>query len=193
MEALICRGLFAHDMYSLVKSFMTKLLLFSCQIGNKQFTHFPTLQQITISDQNLERYTSLLLALHAEFSHHFEDFRMIENDMASISSPFTCDVDNAPSDLQLEAFKSAPLPRFYSSLNEQNFPKIKAHAQKMLVRFRSTYVCEQPFSVRKFNISKNRSSISDNHLAAVLRIATTEMTPDFTSLVNAHQRFSSSH
>ncbi|CAM2100319.1 unnamed protein product [Caretta caretta] len=74
------KGLFAHDMYSFVKSFMTKLLLFSCQIGNKQFTHFPTLQQTTVSDQNLERYTSLLLALHVEFSRHFEDFRMIEND-----------------------------------------------------------------------------------------------------------------
>ncbi|KAJ8389778.1 hypothetical protein AAFF_G00114840 [Aldrovandia affinis] len=67
--------------------------------------------------------------------------------------------------------------------NDQTFPKIKTQAQKMLVLFGSTYVCEQTFSVMKYNKSKNRSSVSDDHLAAVLRIATSELTPDFTSLV----------
>ena len=48
-------------------------------------------------------------------------------------------------------------------------------------------------SVMKFNKPKHRSVATDDHLAAVLRIATTEMMPDFNSLVNAHQRFYSSH
>jgi 17beta-estradiol 17-dehydrogenase/3beta-hydroxysteroid 3-dehydrogenase/mitotic-spindle organizing protein 1 len=199
------KGLFAHDLYSCVKSFMTKLLLFSHQIGMKQFPHFPTLQQITVCDQNLKKYTSSLLDLHAEFSRRFEDFKMIENDLSFVSSPFSFDVDKAPFDLQLELidlqcdallaeqFKSVPLPNFYASLNLQTFPRVKAHARKMLVLFGSTYICEQTFSVMKFNKSKHRSAMTDDHLSAVLRIATTEMMPDFNSLVNAHQRLHSSH
>ncbi|XP_063802305.1 general transcription factor II-I repeat domain-containing protein 2B-like [Pseudophryne corroboree] len=199
------KGLFAHDLHFSVKSFMTKLLLFSRHLRNKQFTHFCTLHQVAVSDENLEKYASSVLDLHGEFSWRFNDFKTIEKDLSLVSSPFTFDVDNAPCDLQLELidlqcdallkeqFKSEPLPRFYASLNGQNFPKIKAHARKMLVLFGSTYICEQAFSVMKFNKSKHRSSMNDEHLAAVLRIATTEMMPDFASLVNAHQRFQSSH
>ncbi len=54
--------------------------------------------------------------------------------MLTVSSPFTGDVDSAPSDVQLELidlqsdallaqhFKSVPLLTFYSSLKEENFP-----------------------------------------------------------------------
>ena len=78
---------------------------------------------------------------------------MLENDMLLVSSPFTFNVDNAPTALQLELidlqsdavigelFKIMSLTRFYASLDEQNFPKIRSHAQKMFVLFRSTYVC----------------------------------------------------
>ena len=122
-----------------------------------------------------------------------------------VSSPFTFVVDKAPFDFQIEPidlqcdallaeqFNSVPLPNFYASLNEQTFPRIKAHARKMLVLFGSTYICEQTVSVMKFNKSKHRSAMTDDHLAAVLRIATTEMMPDFNSLGKAHQRFHSSN
>ncbi|XP_006030981.1 general transcription factor II-I repeat domain-containing protein 2-like [Alligator sinensis] len=198
------KGLFAHELHSNIKSFMMKLLLFARQIGNKDFSHFPTLQQVTVSDQNLKKYVSLLVDLHAEFSCRFKDFQMIEKDLSLVSSPFTFNVDSAPCDLQLELidlqydallaeqFQAVPLPSFYASLNEQKFPKIKTHARKMLVLFGSTYVCEQTRSVMKVNKSNLRSSMSGDHLAAVLRIATTEMTPDFDFLVNAHQRLHSS-
>lgn len=51
-----------------------------------------------------------------------------------VPSPFTCSVDNAPSDVQMglinlpsdtllaEHFRSVPLLEFYSSLKEENFP-----------------------------------------------------------------------
>ncbi|XP_014460030.1 general transcription factor II-I repeat domain-containing protein 2-like [Alligator mississippiensis] len=197
------KGLFAHELHFSVKSFMMKLLLFSHQIGNKEFSNFPTLQQVTVCDQNLEKYMSSLLNLHAELSRQFEDFQMIENDLSLVSSPFTFDVDNAPSELQLELidlqcdallvqqFKLVPLPRFYASLNEQNFQKIKANAQKMLVVFGSMYICEQTFSVMKVSKSNLRFSVSDDQFAGVVRIATTEMMPDFDSLVNSHSRLHS--
>ena len=60
-------------------------------------------------------------------SRHFEDFKELENDMLLVSSPFTFNVDNAPTDLQLEftdlqsdamigeVFKTMSLMRFYAS------------------------------------------------------------------------------
>ena len=56
-----------------------------------------------LSDDQREKYTSLLRALNGEFSHRFENFNVLENDMLLLfSSPFTFNVDNTPTDLQLE-------------------------------------------------------------------------------------------
>ena len=104
------------------------------------------------------------------------DFKTAESEMHMVSSPFYCSVDNAPSDVQMELidlqsdtlladhFRSVYLLDFYSSLKEENFPHLRRHAQKIIVIFGSTHVCEQTFSVMKFNKSKHRSSITDEHL-----------------------------
>ena len=80
----------------------------------------------------------MLVALHGEFSGRFQDFKTVEGEMHMISSPFTCSVDNAPSDVQLkvtdlqsetvlsEHFKSVSLLDFYSSLKDENFPHEEA-------------------------------------------------------------------
>ena len=129
----------------------------------------------------------------------------MENEMHLISSPFTCNVDDAPSDVQLELIdlqsdavlaehlKSQPLLNFYSSLKQEKFPNIKRHAQKMFVLFGSTYICEQTFSVMKFKKSRYRSSLTDDYLSAVLRIATLDIQPDFDTLAKDQQRLDFSH
>ncbi|XP_005817565.2 general transcription factor II-I repeat domain-containing protein 2-like [Xiphophorus maculatus] len=199
------RGLFVHEMHTLVKAFMKKMLFLSSQLENNNLTHMQTLKEVTPSADHLRRYSSMLGALHCEFSRRFEDLRTIEDEMHMISSPFTCSVDNAPSDVQLELidlqsdavlaelFKSGSLLDFYSSLKEENFPNMKRHAQKMLVLFGSTYICEQTFSMMKFMKSCYRSSLTDDHLSAVLRISTSDIQPDFDALVKAQQRLDFSH
>nr|XP_057912588.1 EPM2A-interacting protein 1-like [Doryrhamphus excisus] len=114
-------------------------------------------------------------------------------------------VDDAPSEVQMELidlqsdthladhFKSVSLLDFYSALKEENFPHLRRHAQRILVLFGSTYQCEQTFSVMKFNKSKHRSSMTDDHLSAVLRIATSDIPPDFNALVQAQNRLDYSH
>ncbi|XP_034001037.1 general transcription factor II-I repeat domain-containing protein 2B-like, partial [Trematomus bernacchii] len=146
------KGLFVHEMHSLVKAFMTKMQFLSSQLESNNLTHMQTLKEVTPSADHLRRYSSMLGALHGEFSRRFEDLRKIEDEMHLISSPFTCSVDNAPSDVQLELidlqsdavlvehFKSGSLLDFYSSLKEENFPNMRRHAQKMLVLFGSTYI-----------------------------------------------------
>ena len=109
----------------------------------------PTLLVCSLSDDQREKYTSLLHALNGEFSRRFEDFKVLENDMRLVSSPFTFNVDKAHTDLQFELidlqsdavigelFKTMSLTRFYASLDEQNFPKIRSRTQ-MFVLFGST-------------------------------------------------------
>ena len=100
------KGLFAHQMYSLVKAFKGKLILLTCQVEANNLTQHPTLLVCSLSDAQREKYTSLLRASNSKFSRRFEDFKVLENDMPLVSSPFLgwfpLNVDNAPTDLQLE-------------------------------------------------------------------------------------------
>ena len=112
-----------------------------------------------------------------------------------VFSPFNCSVDDAPSEIQMELidllsdrllvehFRWVSLLDFYSSLKEENFPHLRRHAQKILVLSGSTYHRE----------SKYRSSLTDDHLAAVLRIATSDIQPDFNALVQAQNRVDYPH
>ena len=168
---LQCKGLFVHEMYSAVKAFMRKLQLLSSQMKDNILPHLPILKEATPSADRLHRYSSMLEALHGEFSRRFEDFKTVESEMHMVSSPFTCIVDNAPSDVQMELidlqsdtlltehFKSVSLLDFYSFLKE-NFVHLRRHDQKILVLFGSTYICEQTF-----NKSRYKSSITDDHLS----------------------------
>ena len=60
------------------------------------------LKEVKSTATHLCRYSSMLGDLHSEFSRLFEDFKNIEHEMHLISSPFACNVDNAPIDVQLE-------------------------------------------------------------------------------------------
>lgn len=202
---LQCKGLFVHEMYSAVKAFMRKLQLLSSQVKDNILTHLPTLKEAKRPDDHLQKYSTMLEALHAEFSGPFQDFKTLEGEMHMVSSPFNCSVDDAPSEVQMEPidrqsdtllaelFRSVSLLDFYSSLKEENFPHLRRHAQRILVLFGSTYHCEQTFSVMKFNKSKHRSSMTEDHLSAVLGIATSDIEPDFSALVQAQNRLDYSH
>ena len=91
-------------------------------------------------------------------------------------------IDLQSDTLLAQHFKSVSLLDFYSFLKEENFPHLRRHAQKILVLFGSTYECEQTFPVMKFNKSRYRSSITDDHLSAVLHISTSDIQPDWISL-----------
>ncbi|KAL7375030.1 hypothetical protein ABVT39_010920 [Epinephelus coioides] len=66
---LQCRGLFVHEMYSAVKAFMRKLQLLSSQMKDNILTHLPTLKEATKSADHLDKYSSMLEALHGVFSY----------------------------------------------------------------------------------------------------------------------------
>lgn len=200
------KDVFVHEQYSYVRAFRAKLTLFSRQMTNNSFTHFPTLTTMKDVPSRLTvKYTTTLEDLHTEFNRRFSDFGKIEKEMELVSAPFSFDSDQAPPDAQLELidmqcdptlkekFTSSSLDRFYGALNEGKFPNMRRHAQRMLVLFGSTYVCEQTFSVMNFNKSRYRSRLTDGHLSSVLRISTSNMTTDFDDFVKKGDRLNCSH
>ena len=76
-------------MYSLVNAFKGKLLLLIHQVEANNLTHLPTLLVCSLSDDQREKYKSLLHVLNGEL-------------LLLLSSHFTFNVDNAHIDLQLE-------------------------------------------------------------------------------------------
>ena len=199
------KDLFVHDMYKHVKAFISKLTLFSRQIANKTFAHFPTLAMQEEAPRNAKKYCKSLEDLHGEFSRRFSDFEKIEPSLQLVSCPLSQDPDTAPEELQLELidlqsdavlkekFNSVKLNDFYASLNKATFPNLRNAAQKMLTLFGSTYVCEQTFSVMNANKSCHRSRLTDQHLSSILRIATTKITPDLDALAKLGDQQHCSH
>uniref|UniRef100_W5LW09 HAT C-terminal dimerisation domain-containing protein n=1 Tax=Lepisosteus oculatus TaxID=7918 RepID=W5LW09_LEPOC len=191
------KGVFVPELYLNVNAFRAKLTLFSKHMISRSFTHFPTLGILDVSHAEALRYNKYLKDLHGEFSRRFADFYKIETSLTLVSCPLTFNYETAAQELQLELidlqcditlkekFHSVKLDEFYASLNEAKFPHIRQAAQKILVFFRSTYACEQTFSLMNINKSHHRSRLSDHHLRSVLRIATTQLSMDFDALAKS--------
>ncbi|XP_067943097.1 general transcription factor II-I repeat domain-containing protein 2B-like [Watersipora subatra] len=196
---------FVQDMYTNVKAFKSKLVLFSRQILNKSFTHFPTLATLKEACVKVKKYSESLDALHEEFCRRFSDFEKIDKSLQLVACPLSQDPETAPEELQLklidlqsdpvlkEKFNSLKLNDFYASFNEAAFPNLRRTAQKMLALFGSTYVCEQTFSIMNINKASHRSQLTDQHLRSILRIATTKLTPDFDALAKKGDQQHCSH
>uniref|UniRef100_A0A3Q3X0I4 Uncharacterized protein n=1 Tax=Mola mola TaxID=94237 RepID=A0A3Q3X0I4_MOLML len=146
---------FVHEMYTNVRAFKTNLALFSKQMSNKSFAHFPTLATLKEAPRHVKKYRKSLDDLHGELYRRFSDFGKIDKSLWLVSCPFTQDPETAPQELQLELIDLQ-----CNTASAAKFPNIQKMAQRMLVLFGSTYVC-------------------DEHLRSVLRIATTKLTPQF--------------
>nr|KAF6360164.1 hypothetical protein mMyoMyo1_011117 [Myotis myotis] len=182
------------DLASKLNTFKSKLIFFSRQILDKVFTHFATLATQKETIQNVKKYSKSLDDLHAEFCRRFSDVEKIDQSLQLVACSLSQNPETAPEEVQLklidlqsdfvlkEKFSSLELRDFYASLNEATFPNIRRMAQKILVLFGSTYICEQTFSVVNINKAPHRSSLTDEHLRSILRIATTKLTPDFDAL-----------
>ena len=188
------KELSAHDMYTSVTAFKSKFALFLAQMSNNFFVHFPTLLTMKEAPKHAYKYSKSLNDLHHEFCRRFLDFKKLQKSFQTISAPLSQVAATAPQEVQLELidlqsdyvlkekFKTLKLNKFHASLSHTRFPEIQKMAQKMLVLFGSTYICEQTFSLMNFNKSNHRYQLSDAHLKSVLTIATCKMMPNFDAL-----------
>lgn len=180
-----------------MKAFEFKLDLWKNQLLKKEFTHFPKLKSCECTD--VDKYVAAVDLLKKEFQSRFSDFRDNENYINLFARPFSVSVEDMPENCQMELIDlqcnselkdkfDMGLLDFYAKYVDQNsFPEIRKHAQKMMSLFGSTYVCEQLFSRMKNVKSKTRSRVTDAHLEGSLRVATTKIKPNIDTLVKNKQ------
>ncbi|XP_077288029.1 general transcription factor II-I repeat domain-containing protein 2-like [Arctopsyche grandis] len=149
------KNVYAHDSIKSLNAFNLKLQLFQRQILIKKLYHFPTLKSLNIDESKIKKYGDTIKALSDDFSSRFSDFRVIENSLAIIRDPFLANVDNIPSELQLEIldlqcdtdlkdfYPREEICKFYNSLNSERFGKIKDFARKITkTQHLSRYACQ---------------------------------------------------
>ena len=146
----------------------------------------------------LDDFSQFLLDLASEFNRRFEDFRELDKfEFPLFNNPFNFEVSKAPSSLQMELidlqcdsvlkgkYNDVNILTFYTEYfkSYDNYPEIKKHAARILCMFGSSYLCEQMFSVMNINKNQYRSKLSDEHLNSILKINTSEMTPNIEDIM----------
>lgn len=199
---------YAFNMYSSIKAFIAKLEFFIEDLENQNLNHFPSLalQQEKYQNVDFQKYQQYLKDLLEEFLRRFQDFKKIDKTLQLVRSPFNFTVREAPVEIQLELidlqseqllkdnFNSMDILTFYQSLNGHKFKSFLNYVQKVLVYFGSTYRCEATFSLMRYTKNRYRSRLTDENLHSLLKIASTELTPDFDAIVaTEHTKFHISH
>ncbi|EZA57622.1 General transcription factor II-I repeat domain-containing protein 2B, partial [Ooceraea biroi] len=98
-----------------------------------------------------------------------------------------CDLHN---DISLKTVKETGAD-FYKILSHSSYPKLRNFGLRIYSMFGSTYLCETSFSKMKFIKNEKRSSLSDNSLPRLMRLATSNIDIDVPSLVSKKSRKSS--
>lgn len=94
-------------------------------------------------------------------------------------------------DIDIKARSTAAQPGehgvFWNQLTGKKYPNLRRCALNLTALFGSTYLCECAFSHTKIIKSKYRATMTDDHLAACLRLATSSYTPDYEKLASSSQ------
>ena len=201
-ENLIC------ELYRNITAFRRKLSLFEAQLEGGNFSHFQCFQEFCTEnagrDVNLEFQKKIIQDLQMHFSERFSDLDQIENDIRLFENPFGCNLENTPTELQLELIdlqvntllkekhREGKLIEFYRCLPDDDFSKLKKFAAGMASVFGTTYVCEQTFSRMNYVKSMYRTRLSDEHLKAILMVGCSNHKANLDILKMKHQ-FHTSH
>ena len=191
--------------------FQTKLELYVQHLEIKNFTHFDNLsneltrQEVSLESCQVDEYVSSIVEIQSQIKKRFSEFKSIEPVVSFILNPFK-KVDNMEffckslnhfkynmaeleieiidfqADLNLKA--AFGCENFWVLVSCEKYPNILDLAYSIHSLFASTYLCESAFSSMKLIKSKLRNNLTNDHLQDSLRLALTNYTPDYTTLVN---------
>ena len=189
-----------HKLYEHVVTFIQKLKLIQSQLVLKKVVHCPVLSSRPTDTVQHEKYSDWVTKLADDFEKRFQDFRRHIGTMKLISNPFSIDPTDAADKYHLElidiqsdsylktAFVEHDLMNFNSHyVLLDKYTNLSQDARKFTAVFGSTHCCEQLFSRMKNTKSKLRSLLTDEHLAASLRIATSTVGADIDYLCKQKQ------
>ena len=161
------------------------------------------------------RYEERVKSISSEFERRFTDFASIEPVASYLCYPFSASIDvgdiaakvkslfdlessaledeilTLQNNIEIKARSTSAQPGehavFWKLPVEEKYPNLRRCALNLTALFGSTYLCESAFSYMKIIKSKNRSTMTDDHLAACLRLATSSYTPDYENLASSSQ------
>uniref|UniRef100_A0A674JUH9 SPIN-DOC-like zinc-finger domain-containing protein n=1 Tax=Terrapene triunguis TaxID=2587831 RepID=A0A674JUH9_9SAUR len=195
------------QMCAAVKAFKMKLKLFRSQLSKGEMCHFPTCAQRIPQNKHAElgeKYAKHINLLIEEFDRRLTLSKDDDIQLKLIEDPFSVDPEEVTQDLQLEVIelqcsavyrnkhRESSLWDFYKSLDDEKYKNLIEVALKTFSIFGSTYICEQTFSIMNMNKNKQRSSLTDDHFEDIMKISTSNMTPEYDKLV-AEKRCNISH
>ncbi|XP_062970924.1 EPM2A-interacting protein 1 [Cynocephalus volans] len=196
---------FAAAAFDHICTFEVKLSLFQRHMEEKNLTHFPAFREVVDElkqqfkeDKKIfdpDRYQMVICRLQKEFERHYKDLRFIKKDLELFANPFNFKPEYAPISVRVELtklqantnlwneYRIKDLGQFYAGLSAESYPIIKGVAYKVASLFDSNQICEKAFSYLTRNQHTLSQPLTDEHLQALFRIATTEMEPRWDDLV----------
>jgi len=201
-DVLIC------DVYTLVKAFRQKLILFETQISKNCFIHFSTCDKYNKESRTqfpVDFAQKIISELKIQFKQRFSDLDVKSEEINIFQNPFSCDIEKLPPTLQMEMIdlqsndalkikhREETLVDFYKFLPDIQYPNLKKFAIEYISVFATTYLCEQTFSKMKYIKSKYRSAMTDKHLESILKIGTSNIQPQFDRILAEKHQFHTSH
>ncbi|UYV79224.1 EPM2AIP1, partial [Cordylochernes scorpioides] len=175
------------DLYTNIKSFRMKLILFQSQLRSKCFSHFKTCEifsHTTETEFPIDFAIETLSALKINFDTRFSDFDAIANQIKIFQNPFDADIETLAPELQMEMidlqcsdiiknkYENSSLLEFYKSLPLTQFDNLHKFARGLFSVFGTTYLCEKTFSKMKYTKNVYRSKLTNEHLKSLLIIGT---------------------
>ena len=170
------------------------------------------LQRKSTAQFNTACYIKQVQSLSSEFDKRFIDFASVEPIATYICFPFATDLDvedvaskigslfelgitavenemlSIQNDIEMESRASTEREKIRKLLLEDKYPNIKICAFYIVLPcFGSTYLCESVFSHMKIIKSRCRSVMTDQHLLACLRLATTSYCLHYEELATSSQ------
>ncbi|XP_078542371.1 general transcription factor II-I repeat domain-containing protein 2B-like [Lissotriton helveticus] len=189
-----------------IYAFESKLVLFKEQLDDSDFTHFPKLlavmQRFPDAQEILANLDpgACLEEISGEIKRRFSQFRALTPLFRPVENPWMVSARNldvvtligmerAQSELELidmqhnsaleASFLGQAPEEFCKMVPPDKFPLLLTVAQKVLCIFGSTYACECSFSTMGLLKSKLRNKLTDIHLEQLLRLAVSNLVPDY--------------
>ncbi|KAF4079564.1 hypothetical protein AMELA_G00179400 [Ameiurus melas] len=184
------------NMISSVNAFKRKIQLLSSKLQRHDFGNFQNLasdletQRKACAQFNIARYTEQIVRclslrvwqtlsrLHSCATHLGTMLRLKIATLFHLNSS-EVEILKLQTDLQL---KSRAQGQFWNLLTREKYPNMRKCTTSLTALFGSAYVCESAFSHMKIK-SKYHSTMTDHHLEACLRLATSSC-PDCATLAD---------
>ncbi|XP_067937246.1 general transcription factor II-I repeat domain-containing protein 2A-like [Watersipora subatra] len=205
------------NMISSVNAFKRKLQLISTKLERQDLRYFQHMnselarQGKTSAELNSAHYIQQVQSISSEFDKRFNDFASVEPVATYMCFPFATDIDvediafkmgalfqldttaleneivSLQNDIEMKSRATTEREKLWGLLLEEKYPNIRRCAFNLSACFGSTYLCESAFSYMKIIKSKYRSTMTDDHLLACMRLATTCYYPDYKKLAASSQ------